>query len=334
MMCSQTEKVSLLIDGELPHAEALQVSRHLHECAECHEAHESFLLLRGQLTSYQSVIDAKAVDAALAGILSRRHAEPTRAFVSATNWRERFANAFGLGHGFSPRFAAAAALIVLAVGIGIIVLLLPRQHTNVAINSGVKAPAVRDALPVEEPQKPQQTQKAGGKSGPTIPNKEEARPKPAQTPTRHAPRTPRRRTETAPNYSEIEGNVALNTRPLGNVEVELMTARHLEQSEVLLRTFRNVRPAIAGQSPDIYYERQRAQKLLYQNMLVRREADAKGDVQVATLLGSLEPILLDIANLRNKPGTEEVVAIKERVERKNLVPLLQINSAAVARAYK
>jgi hypothetical protein len=69
-------------------------------------------------------------------------------------------------------------------------------------------------------------------------------------------------------------------------------------------------------------------------MLVRREADAKGDVQVATLLGSLEPILLDIANLRTKPRNEEVVAIKERVERKNLVPLLQINSAAVARAYE
>ena len=113
-----------------------------------------------------------------------------------------------------------------------------------------------------------------------------------------------------------------------------MTARHLEQSELLLRAFRNVRAAKVGQAPDIQHERQRAQKLLYQNILVRREADAKGDVQVATLLGSLEPILLDIANLRAKPRNEDVVAIKERVERKSLVPLLQINSAAVARAYE
>ena len=118
------------------------------------------------------------------------------------------------------------------------------------------------------------------------------------------------------------------------VEVELMTARHLEQSELLLRAFRNVRTPKKGQAPEIRYERQRAQKLLYQNMLVRREADAQGDVQVSTLLGSLEPILLDIANLRDKPRNEDVVAIKDRVERKSLVPLLQINSAAVARAYE
>ena len=112
-----------------------------------------------------------------------------------------------------------------------------------------------------------------------------------------------------------------------------MTARHLEQSEVLLRAFRNVRSAQVGHSPDVRYERQRAQKLIYQNMLVRREADAKGDVQVATLLGNLEPILLDIANLRDKPAAEDVADIKRRVERQNLVPLLQISSAAVARAY-
>jgi hypothetical protein len=159
------------------------------------------------------------------------------------------------------------------------------------------------------------------------------KPKPTQTPAR-VPRPARKRTESAPNYSAIEDNVAVNAKPLGAVEVELMTARHLEQSELLLRAFRNLRSTRAGQAPDIRHEQERAQKLLYQNMLVRREADAKGDVQVATLLGSLEPILLDIANLRTKPRNEEVVAIKERVERKNLVPLLQINSAAVARAYE
>ena len=68
------------------------------------------------------------------------------------------------------------------------------------------------------------------------------------------------------------------------------------------------------------------------NILLRREADAAGDVQVATLLESLEPILLDIANLRDKPRNDEVRTIKDRVERQSLVALLQINSVAVARA--
>jgi len=35
--------------------------------------------------------------------------------------------------------------------------------------------------------------------------------------------------------------------------------------------------------------------------MLRREADTTGDVQVATLLESLEPILLDIANLPQHP---------------------------------
>ena len=178
-----------------------------------------------------------------------------------------------------------------------------------------------------------QTQKTGNDSQPAPNNKGVVKPKPEQTPARSVPQRTRRRSTTVPNYSAIESNVAENQLP-DNVEVELMTARHLEQSELLLRAFRNVRPAKGGQTPDVQYEKERAQKLLYQNMLVRREADAKGDVQVSDLLDSLEPILLDIANLRSKPRNEDVVAIKERVERKSLVPLLQINSAAVARAYE
>ena len=67
-------------------------------------------------------------------------------------------------------------------------------------------------------------------------------------------------------------------------------------------------------------------------MMLRREADTAGDVQIASLLESLEPILLDIANLPDKPASDDVRVIRERVERKNIVPLLQINSTALARA--
>src|SRR6185503_8258568 len=329
MTCSQTEKVSLLIDGELPPAEALKVKQHVSQCGECHEAHESFLLLRGQLNSYESAIDNAAVQAALARVLTHRN-EVTP--VAAPGWGERLAEMFSFGRGFTPRFAAAAALVVLAVTIGIVALLMRRAPENIAVNSGNPNPvAINNSSHTNDAQP--QSQKGPNNSQPTAPNsKDVVKPKPTQTPAR-APR-PRKRTETAPNYSAIEDNVAVNAKPLGAVEVELMTARHLEQSELLLRAFRNVRSTRAGQAPDIRHEQERAQKLLYQNMLVRREADAKGDVQVATLLGSLEPILLDIANLRPKPRNEEVVAIKERVERKNLVPLLQISSAAVARAYE
>jgi hypothetical protein len=67
-------------------------------------------------------------------------------------------------------------------------------------------------------------------------------------------------------------------------------------------------------------------------MILRREAEANGKVHIATLLESLEPILLDIANLPDKPDSNAVRTIRDRVQRKNIVPLLQINSAAMARA--
>lgn len=327
MTCNQTEQVSLLIDGELAAAEALKVKRHLQECVECHDAHESFLLLRGQLASYDSSVDSAAVQAALAKVLSQPQVVKDSR-VGRSDWRERLAAAFGGTRAFSFRFAGAAALIVLAVVIGIVALLL-QQPREVAVNSPKpNGPTANVDLEAREPQ----SQKGGNTSQPAAPRKDGVKPKPAQTPERSVSRPPRR-TEIPPNYSAIEDNIASNTKSTDG-GVELMTARHLEQSELLLRAFRNVSTSKAGQTPDVSYEQQRAQKLLYQNILLRREADEKGDVQVATLLGSLEPILLDIANLRKQPGNEELAAIKERVERKNLVPLLQINSAAVARAYE
>jgi hypothetical protein len=111
-----------------------------------------------------------------------------------------------------------------------------------------------------------------------------------------------------------------------------MTAIHFQKSELLLRSFRNVRLSATGSSTEISYEKKRAQQLVYQNMILRREADAAGDVQIASLLENLEPILIDIANLPDKPRQTDVRVIKDRVERKNIVALLQVNSTALARA--
>jgi hypothetical protein len=99
-----------------------------------------------------------------------------------------------------------------------------------------------------------------------------------------------------------------------------------------LRAFRNARLDEAGGAAEVSHERKRAQQLIVQNMMLRREADAAGDVQISSLLESLEPILIDIANLPARPDKDAVRAIRERVERKNIVALLQVNSTALARA--
>jgi len=111
-----------------------------------------------------------------------------------------------------------------------------------------------------------------------------------------------------------------------------MTAMHFEKAERLLLAFKNVRLNEPGAATNVGYERKRAKELVYQNMMLRREADAAGDVQIASLLENLEPILLDIANLPARPDQDSVRVIRERVERKNIVALLRVNHMALARA--
>jgi hypothetical protein len=167
----------------------------------------------------------------------------------------------------------------------------------------------------------------------TNPRKPNSRIKPTRERNAPPPSLPQPRNQAPPTFAGVDERAV----PASGVQVRAgdtatLTLRHMEQSELLLRAFRNVRLTEKGARMELGYERKRARQLVYQNILLRREADTAGDVQVATLLTSLEPILLDIANLRDKPGQDEVRAIRERVERKSLVALLQINSSALAQA--
>lgn len=341
MTCDQTQKISLLIDGELTASERTSVEQHLRDCIECRHAHEAFLSLRTQIVAYSPSLTPSASDAALAKILSRA-AHPAKTPVAkAPAWRNPLPALF---ESFTPRVAAIAALIAIAVTIGAISFFSLRSPENLAINNAsapdapaktVDGPSNAGAPKPDEPadlsdataQKTKGTK--GRQPGRAKPN-ENRRLKPEGE--RTAPvQPPRPQVGVPPTYAMVEDPTE---SPLRLARAEMFTARHLEQSELLLRSFRNARPAKAGAAPAIAYERRRARQLLYQNIRLRREADDTGDVEVGSVLSSLEPILLDIANLRDKPDKDEITAIRERVERKNLVALLQVNSTTVARAYE
>ena len=299
------------------------------------------------LVAYSPSLAPSASDAALARILS---AKAQSAKTKAPAWRNPLPALF---ESFTPRVAAIAALIAIAVTIGAITFFSLRSPDNLASNNAATPDA--PAKTVDDPSnagapKPDETtdlsdataQKTKGTKG-----RQPGRAKPTENRRlkpegeRTAPvQPPRPQVGVPPTYAIVEDPSESPLRsqpsesPLRMAGAETFTARHLEQSEVLLRSFRNARPAKAGAAPAIAYERRRARQLLYQNIRLRREADDTGDVEVGSLLGSLEPILLDIANLRDKPDKDEITAIRERVERKNLVALLQVNSTTVARAYE
>jgi len=144
-----------------------------------------------------------------------------------------------------------------------------------------------------------------------------------------APR--RNRRSVRPKTEEVEpidGSSVIAIRlPSANPFIDLETARHIEQAQILLRSFRNTRDSGKQTDPDLSYEKQQSRGLLSKNILLRRDAEAKRNMPAEELLGSLEPFLLDIANLPDKPSNNEVRAIKERMQKKEIVSALQVYSA-------
>lgn len=350
MNCAQIEKISLLIDGELPASEVRAVEHHLMGCEACQDARADFLLMRSQITEYRSFLDPSASGDALAQVMSRREAVAREAATSARSSSSGMLEAFRSLR-FNPAFAAVALLLI--GGTIAFVLFRAQQDTGGISNvsqrheqarandtSATRSPVttVEKATSEQEPDEQLadnlRRRPSKGERRETSPNTRKPSSRIKSTPDRSSPKpVPQPFSAAPPTYASTNDRVVPgDVATVLSADSETMTARHLEQSELLLRAFRNVRLDRKGGASELSYERTRAQELVNQNILLRREADSAGDVHVATLLGSLEPILLDIANLRDQPRIDEVRTIKERVERQSLVALLQVNSVAVARA--
>ena len=321
MSCSFTEKISSLIDGELSPAEAREVERHLVVCAQCAEARADFLSLRNQIAGFEPSLTPAVQNRALAKILSPRRSE-RRATGLGIPWKWDWS---------SGRTALASIAIVTLVSVAVALMfgLIPSKQPQVAINgpsnrltpTPVSSPT---PAPTVETPKPENTGKEKESTTPRQP--------PRKTPLVREPKPGEQFAVIPRRVRPAEPSRPAEPQPVRPADAQTMTALHFEKAETLLRAFRNVRLDEPDAAREVSYERQRARQLVYQNMMLRREADATGDVQISSVLESLEPILLDIANLPDKPDDAAVRVIRERVERKNIVGLLQVNSTALARA--
>ena len=310
MNCSFSEKISSLIDGELAATEAREVERHLLTCAECELVRADFLSLRSQIAGFETSLQPAIQNRELQKILSRGEPVPVR----------------GLRWGWAtPAIAFATLLVFVAIGF---VLYQRSSNTDpeklvVQVPSPTPSPTIEkrdEPVPEESPKEPKTPERAP--STPSAPKKPLVRePRPGEQ-------------FAINNEPPLVTDPAPSTAPerVRSADTQTLTAIHFEKSETLLVAFRNVRLNTREAAGEVAHERKRAQQLVMQNMILRRAADANGDVQTSSLLENLEPILLDIANLPDKPDSNAVRTIRERVERKNIVPLLQVNSAALARA--
>jgi len=306
MSCNFTEKISLLIDGELATAETREVERHLVSCSECEQLRADFLNLRSQITNFESSLTPEVHNRALKKILAPERRVPVR----------------GLQWGFGTQAVAFAALLIGAAIIGMVLYQSNNTKQNQMVANSQPSPTPSASVEVEKQPVPV------------------ASPEPARSPEQATPSKDERET-TAPR-KPVKRPLVREPKPgeqfaaiperVRSADTETMTAMHFEKSETLLRSFRNIRLDEKSAAAEVSYERTRAKQLVFQNMMLRREADASGDVQISSVLENLEPILLDIANLPDRPDEDSVRLIRKRMERKNIVALLQVNSTALARA--
>ena len=101
-------------------------------------------------------------------------------------------------------------------------------------------------------------------------------------------------------------------------------ARHVEQAQMLLRSFRNASYSEGDASNSIAYEKSLSRKLLDENITLQLEAESAGNKTTKRVLSSLEPFLLDISNLRDEPSRDEVRSIKERMQKTEIIASLQV----------
>lgn len=315
--CAKTQEqlVDLLL-GELDPEEARLVTAEADACAHCRREHAA---LAETLRAFD-----RASDAAL----------PEESFWAGYHERLREKIAAEAGGGanvlmfrlpgtrfrFTPMQAAAALLVIGVIGGGLWMALRPGGSSPGITKIIQPLPETATSTPVpqkEEPRRLPIPERIPQEAPTPIPV--DTQPK-RKSPT--APPTPRRR---AP-----EGIKPENTRP---TELPLLavglptptftpdTVSHFEKAQFMLRTLRNSTDAEVAET--IAYERQRSRGLLTHNIVLRREAERSGNVPLGNVLNQLEPLLLDIANLPDKPSKEDVQVIRERMQRKEIIATLQ-----------
>src|SRR5262249_18469104 len=103
---------------------------------------------------------------------------------------------------------------------------------------------------------------------------------------------------------------------------EQYTARHIEQTQNLLRPIRNVPISDSDEEIDVTYDKALSRRLLYENVGLRRDAEMKAKFTTKTLFADIDLFLIDTANLPDRARREDVRAIKERVQKTEIVAAL------------
>jgi Putative zinc-finger len=297
--CLSEEILQAQIDGELTEDAARRAVAHLAKCAGCAgrsaEAQQSFSEISSKLDDHLAVnIPAERLSALVEDIVAET-AAPTVARPSPIS--------------FFWRAGLAAASLLIAMGVVVWLVLTAPKPKQVAIAPLQEKTDGANQSGSRDPETGLQPANATGRTGSGKKRKS---------------KSPQLASDPVPRFSPVPEPPApaIGSRE-GAYYFDFETTRHLEKAQVLLRSFEN---ASSPSAKELAYDKRVSRDLLLRNILLRREAEASENAPAKALLGSLEPLLLDIANLPAKPASGDLASVKRRIRKSEIVAALQVYS--------
>ena len=290
------------IDGEAIESDAEQVSAHLITCAECTHEFETLTAEQEVFARYDRELNiSPAMWHAIEARTTERRPPDSTSRLSLPAWLT--------GLFAAPRYGLAGALAVLIVGVMIGVMYLrnqPQTKTPERIAGGKSqtptgTPDIRVAV-----------------VNPPVPPRTVKPVEPTETVSvKESSKSNRVRTGSADQSDVLFSDIAYS-----DIE-DKDTVDHIAQAQNLLRSIRNIHLGGNDDEIDVTYEKAMSRRLLDENVVLRRDAETSGKFPVKSLLGDLEPFLIDIANLPDKTTPTELRAINDRVQKTEIVAALQ-----------
>ncbi len=288
------------LDHELAEREASTVAEHLITCRLCSAESSTLAAEQEMFSHYDRELE---VSPALWRKVAEATVAPVVTSVSGNGFIARLSSLLRVP-AFSVSVATAVALVIIAILIGSVYRGTQKPEPTSA-SAGSGSPS-RIPFRMDAPQKNEQQEAV-----------DVVRPSVAVV-----SRRPKSKRPTEIRRTPIDQTDVLSS-DFGYQDVDDQdTAKHIEQTQNLLRSIRNVQLNDNDQDIDVSYDKALSRRLLNENIVLRRDAEMKDKFPTKALLSDLEPFLIDIANLPDQAKPDDVRAIKERVKKTEIVAAL------------
>ena len=294
--------LEVYLDGEAGGRNSDHVREHLMNCTSCTSAFEALTAENEMFARYDRGLEISA--AMWNGIEARITADANGAGKSQSSFSQWFAGLFAIP---SFRFAMpAVALALIAIVVGVAYWRTkqpaPQAPPQVARENG--APNTPKPVEKQEVLTPDsQTTNGDGHADPIV----------AMSPKQSKPK---------PHRVNEQPEIIFTDAAYSDME-DKDTATHLEQAQNLLISVRSIPLTDDDQEVDVSYEKAESRRLLNENIVLRRDAEMAGKFPAKSVLGSLEPFLIDIANLPDKAPAKDLRQIRDRVQKTEIVAELR-----------